>query len=234
MVQSVRFYEQKYPNVGDVVIVRVESIQDMGAYVRLLEYNNIEGMIPHSELSRRRIRSIQKLIRVGRNEAVVVLRVDENKGYIDLSKRRANPSDLIQAEERYLKAKLVNQIVRNVADVASCDAEKLYEETAWKLQKTYGDMYNAFKLATVKPQLFDECNINESVKNILITKIIHHLKSHPQKIRADIEVTCYNYEGVDSIKAALKAGMAVSSEDISISVDHFDLSTHILCYHFVF
>jgi translation initiation factor 2 subunit 1 len=37
-------------------------------------------MIPHSELSRRRIRSIQKLIRVGRNEAVVVLRVDENKG----------------------------------------------------------------------------------------------------------------------------------------------------------
>ena len=33
-----------------------------------------------SELSRRRIRSIQKLIRVGRNEVVVVLRVDKEKG----------------------------------------------------------------------------------------------------------------------------------------------------------
>ena len=39
-----------------------------------------DGMILLSELSRRRIRSIQKLIRVGRNEVVVVLRVDKEKG----------------------------------------------------------------------------------------------------------------------------------------------------------
>ena len=37
-------------------------------------------MILLSELSRRRIRSVQKLIRVGRNEVVVVLRVDKEKG----------------------------------------------------------------------------------------------------------------------------------------------------------
>ena len=36
----------------------------MGAYVSLLEYNNIEGMILLSELSRRRIRSVTKLIKV--------------------------------------------------------------------------------------------------------------------------------------------------------------------------
>jgi translation initiation factor 2 subunit 1 len=52
----------------------------MGAYVKLLEYDNIDGMILLSELSRRRIRSIQKLIRVGRDEVVVVLRVDKDKG----------------------------------------------------------------------------------------------------------------------------------------------------------
>ena len=52
----------------------------MGAYVKLLEYDNIDGMILLSELSRRRIRSIQKLIRIGRNEVVIVLRVDKEKG----------------------------------------------------------------------------------------------------------------------------------------------------------
>ena len=40
-----RFYEKKFPEIDDVVVVNVRSIADMGAYVHLLEYNNIEGMI---------------------------------------------------------------------------------------------------------------------------------------------------------------------------------------------
>ena len=52
----------------------------MGAYVKLLEYDNINGMILLSELSRRRIRSVQKLVRVGRDEVAVVVRVDQQKG----------------------------------------------------------------------------------------------------------------------------------------------------------
>ena len=65
----------------------------MGAYVKLLEYDNIDGMILLSELSRRRIRSIQKLIRVGRNEVVVVLRVDKEKGGKILGKSYLNRAD---------------------------------------------------------------------------------------------------------------------------------------------
>jgi translation initiation factor 2 subunit 1 len=72
-------------------------------------------MILLSELSRRRIRSIQKLIRVGRNEVVVVLRVDKEKGYIDLSKRRVSPEDITKCEERFMKARTVASIMRYVA-----------------------------------------------------------------------------------------------------------------------
>lgn len=86
-------YENKYPEVDDVVVVQVRAvvccplscqhsapswptlrawalqvtkIAEMGAYVSLLEYNGIEGMILLSELSRRRIRSINKLIKARR------------------------------------------------------------------------------------------------------------------------------------------------------------------------
>lgn len=74
MPLTCRFHKQKFPEIDDIVMVSVRSIADMGAYVHLLEYNNIEGMILLSELSRRRIRSINKLIRIGRNECVVVIR----------------------------------------------------------------------------------------------------------------------------------------------------------------
>jgi translation initiation factor 2 subunit 1 len=110
-----RYYEQRYPEVDELVMVQVRQIAEMGAYVKLLEYDNIEGMILLSELSRRRIRSIQKLIRVGRNEVVVVLRVDKEKGYIDLSKRRVSPEDIVKCEERYMKSKTVSSILRHVA-----------------------------------------------------------------------------------------------------------------------
>ena len=58
-------------------------IEDIGVYVTLLEYNGIEGFVPTSELSRCRIRSIAKIIRIGRIEAFCVLRVDQNKGMLD-------------------------------------------------------------------------------------------------------------------------------------------------------
>lgn len=79
-LSNCRFYENQFPAIDELVVVQVRQIAEMGAYVKLLEYDNIEGMILLSELSRRRIRSINKLIRVGRNEVVVVLRVDQEKG----------------------------------------------------------------------------------------------------------------------------------------------------------
>ena len=61
------------------------------------------GMILLSELSRRRIRSINKLVRVGRDECAVVVRVDREKGYIDLSKRRLSDDEKKRCENKFEK-----------------------------------------------------------------------------------------------------------------------------------
>lgn len=37
-----RFYENKYPDPEEVVMVNVTRIGEMGAYVTLLEYDNVE------------------------------------------------------------------------------------------------------------------------------------------------------------------------------------------------
>jgi translation initiation factor 2 subunit 1 len=104
-------------------------------------------MILLSELSRKRIRSINKLIRVNRNEVVMVLRVDREKGYIDLSKRRAAPEDVIKCEDRFNKAKAVHSVLRHVAEQQGKSLEELYMSVGWPLYKKYGHAYDAFKLA---------------------------------------------------------------------------------------
>ena len=37
-----RYYESQYPSIDEIVMVNVTEIGEMGAYVTLLEYNNIE------------------------------------------------------------------------------------------------------------------------------------------------------------------------------------------------
>jgi len=139
-------YESPYPAQDDLVIVQVKNVAEMGAYVSLLEYNNIEGMILLSELSRRRIRSINRLIRVGRTEVVVVLRVDVEKGYIDLSKRRVSPEDIVKMEEKYNKSKAVHSIMRHVSESVKIRLEDLYKQFGWDLYKRFNHAYDAFKL----------------------------------------------------------------------------------------
>ncbi|CAO1422999.1 unnamed protein product [Diamesa tonsa] len=226
MVLTCRFYKQKYPEVEDVVMVNVRSIAEMGAYVYLLEYNNIEGMILLSELSRRRIRSINKLIRVGKTEPVVVIRVDKEKGYIDLSKRRVSPEDVEKCTERFSKSKAVNSILRHVAELLKYDSdeqlEELYQKTAWHFEEKHKNKtaaYDIFKQSVLEPALLDECNLDEKTKSVLLNNIKRKLTSQALKIRADIECACYGYEGIDAVKTALLSGLELSTEEIPIKIN---------------
>ncbi|TIA88351.1 hypothetical protein E3P99_02631 [Wallemia hederae] len=214
-----RFYEQKFPEVDELVMVQVRQIAEMGAYVQLLEYDGIEGMILLSELSRRRIRSIQKLIRVGRNEVVVVLRVDKEKGYIDLSKRRVSPEDVLKCEERFNKSKAVSSIMAHVSGKLNIDSEQLYSDVAWPLHKKYGHSYDAFKLSISEPDMiFNQLSVSEDVLRELKANISRRLTPQPVKIRSDLEVTCFGYDGIDAIKGALKACEALQTETIPIKI----------------
>jgi len=226
MALTCRYYENRYPEIDDVVMVNVRSIADMGAYVHLLEYNNIEGMILLSELSRRRIRSINKLIRVGRTEPVVVIRVDKDKGYIDLSKRRVSPEDVERCTEVFSKAKAVNSILRHVANIleykSSDELEELYKKTAWHFEaktKKKGSSYDWFKQAVQDPTILEECGLDEKTKTVLLENIQQKLTQQAVKIRADVEVACYTYEGIDAVKEALRAGMACSTENVPVRIN---------------
>ena len=71
-----------------------------------------------------------------------------------------------------------------------------------------------FRDATV----LDELDIDEHVKSTLLSNIKRRLTPQAVKIRADIEVACYSYEGIDAVKNALLAGLKCSTEDIPIKV----------------
>jgi translation initiation factor 2 subunit 1 len=217
-----RMYRAEYPEPDDLVMVRVNRINEIGAFVSLLEYNDKEGIILLSELSRRRMRSINKHIRVGKKEVLQVLRVDKEKGYIDLSKKLLKEEDIIECTQTYQKSKTVHSIMTHVAELQTGDniltLEELYNRVGWPLYENFGHAYEAFKKAVAGEEIFEGIDASPEIKNNILKIIQHRLGCQPVKIQADIQVTCFSYEGIDAIKPALHAGLACGTEEAPIRI----------------
>ncbi|XP_072965106.1 eukaryotic translation initiation factor 2 subunit alpha homolog [Typha angustifolia] len=233
-----RMYESKYPEVDTAVMIQVKNIADTAAYVSLLEYGHIEGMILFSELSRRRIRSISALIKVGRIEPAVVVRVVPDKGYVDLSKRRVTEEDAVTCEERYSKSKLVHSIFRHVAETLDLDLEDLYVHVGWPLYRRYGHAYEAFKLIVADPDsVLDSLTrevkevgpdgqevtkmvqaLSSEVKDALVKNIRRRMTPQALKIRAGIEMKCFHFDGVLHIKEAMRTAEAAGFDDCPVKI----------------
>merc|ERR1719461_1228227 len=99
-----------------------------------------------SENSRRRVRSIYKLVRIGKVYTLVVHGVNEEKGFIDLSKRRldATPEERQAYDDKYNNAKALNSIIRHISSqtyaVTSAkqkkkkNKDKEYEGKEWTME----------------------------------------------------------------------------------------------------
>lgn len=77
---AVKYYKNDFPAEDELVMVECTSCEESGCYVELLEYENKKGMVPLNEYSHSMKKSIQRAMKVGKVEAVRVIRVDTSKG----------------------------------------------------------------------------------------------------------------------------------------------------------
>lgn len=66
--------------------------------------------------------------------------------------------------------------------------------------------------------MLDELDLDEKTKSTLLNNIMRRLTPQAVKIRADIEVSCYAYDGIDAVKNSLLEGLKCSSEDVPVKV----------------
>ena len=49
----------------------------------------MKGLILSTEVTRKRVKSVNKFMKLGKQETMMVIRVDKEKRYIDLSKKKS-------------------------------------------------------------------------------------------------------------------------------------------------
>ena len=106
--------EERY-NEGDRVIGKVVSIVDYGAFVELEP--GVEGLVHVSEMSwTQRVKHPSKLLSVGDEIGVVILKIDEKNRRISLGLRQTMPNPWDTIEERYPPRSRIEGVVKNITE----------------------------------------------------------------------------------------------------------------------
>jgi len=216
------FYEKKVPEPDELVMVRVNSIDDMGVMCSLLEYNDLEGFLPLSEISRKRMRSVLRHVRVGQKQVLQVLRVDTERGYVDLSKKYVGAQEKETGSNKYERSKHVHSIAKRLAEVTHQPTKATFEKMIFPLYTLPRHPYDAFKaLASEDEDIFVGIveDVTEELKSQLKKIVLQRMAVQPVKLGSQIEVTCYSFAGIEDIKRALHAGLdATDGADVKIQL----------------
>nr|GEX13094.1 eukaryotic translation initiation factor 2 subunit alpha [Tanacetum cinerariifolium] len=118
----------------------------------------------------------------------------------------------------------------------------LYIHVGWPLYRKYGHSFEAFELVVSDPDtILDSLTrevketgadgkevtkvvhaLSKEVKEVLISNIKRRMTPQPLKIRvkirADVEMKCFEYDGVLHIKSAMRKAEAVGNEDCPIKI----------------
>ncbi|CBI25434.3 unnamed protein product, partial [Vitis vinifera] len=128
--------------------------------------------------------------------------------------------------------------MRHVAETMQLDLEDLYIHVGWPLYRKYGHAFEAFKIIVTDPDsvlnsLTREVKevgpdgqevtkvvpaISEEVKDALVKNIRRRMTPQPLKIRADIEMKCFQFDGVLHIKEAMRKAEAAGNKDCPVKI----------------
>jgi translation initiation factor 2 subunit 1 len=210
------FRKQEWPEVGDLVIATVESVTDYGAYVKLDEYDK-KGLLHISEISSAWIRNIRDFVRENQKVVLKVLRVDTEKGHIDLSLRRVTKREKIEKIMSWKRERKAENLLRSIAEKVGLPVEEVYEKAGALMEKEYG-LYESFEKAAKDGAGFlVKIGVQEKIADAIVEIARERMPVPMVKVKGIVELRCVNPNGVRIIKEAfLEAKKAEKVRDAKL------------------
>ncbi|MEM3525781.1 MAG: translation initiation factor IF-2 subunit alpha [Candidatus Jordarchaeaceae archaeon] len=211
---------REYPEKGELVIGTVTRIANHGAYVQLDEFDNKEGMIHISEIALSWVRNIRNFVREKQKVVAKVLRINPQKGFIDLSLRRVTEQQKRQKIQEWKRAQRAEKLLEMAATKIGKTLDEAYKEVGDKLEAAYGSIYKGLEMVSEKGSIVLE---NLGVEKDWIETVTEIAKMHvePPKVNIarTVEMTCWSRSGVDAIKKAFKEAItAVQGEEVDVNI----------------
>jgi len=198
-----------YPDVGDLAVATVKQVVDYGAYVRLDEYEGIEGLVHISEISTTWVKNIREHVREGQKLVLKVLRVDRERGQVDLSLRRVTGREKTDKMLEWKRSKKADSIVKGAGERLKSDAATT-EKMRLLVYEKFETPYEAFQEAVESgEEVFTKQDIAPDWATALTEVARSKVKLEKASLTATVELTCKATGGIEAIRAALSNAIKV-------------------------
>lgn len=195
--------KEGFPEENELVLCTVTAIHYHSVFVKLDEYDK-QGMVHISEISPGRIRNIRDYVKEGKKIVCKVLRVNMEKGHIDLSLRRVNENQRKQKASEIKQEQLAENIIEFVAKQMKKSKEELYNELSGIILKKYDSIYAAFEDAASGRASLEEMGVRPETAKQLTEVVSQRIKPSEIEIGGTFSIESYEPNGVEIIKEAVK------------------------------
>ncbi len=205
-----------YPEEGELVICTVTKVEKFGAFVFLEEYQKREGFIHISEVASGWVKHIGDFVRVGKRLVCKVLKVNLQKGHVDLSLKQVNKHQRQVKLQEWKNENRADHLFEEVARRVGLTTPEAYDQFGKRLIEVFGSIYGAFEEAALDAETLE----SENFKGPWVAEFLDVARANivpPHVVvKGTLTLTNPRGDGIVHICKALEAAQQVSRESISI------------------
>jgi translation initiation factor 2 subunit 1 len=193
-----------WPEKGDLVVGKVDEIEDFGVFVDLEEYEDKRGLTHISEVASGWIKNVRDHVREGQTVVAKVLEVDTGSQQIDLSIKDVNEH---QRKEKIQEWKNEQKADKWMSIAFGEDVtDEQYGAVANGLLAEYGSLYDGFEQAAIHGmEALEAVDLDEEEKRAVVDTARENVSVPYVNVTGYVDLRCPKPDGVDRIKDALKA-----------------------------
>jgi translation initiation factor 2 subunit 1 len=202
-----------FPQEEELVLCTVTAVQFHSVFVTLDEYGSRTGMIHISEVAPGRIRNIREHVKEGKKIVCKVLRINQEKGHIDLSLRRVNENQKRQKMNQIKQEQLAEKIIEHAAKQHIKKPEDIYAKLAKELVPVHGGIFPAFEL--VANGTLDLARIiDKNLAQAITEAVRQRIKPKEIILSGDLQLLSNAPNGIELVRETLRHAEETSGKPV--------------------
>ena len=193
-----------WPTPGELVVGRVDEIEDFGVFVDLEEYEDKRGLVHVSEVASGWIKNVRDHVNVDQMVVCKVLEVDEDAQQVDLSIKDVNDHQRSEKVQEWKNEQKADKWME-LAFGDDLDDET-FGRVANELIEEYGSLYDGFEEAAIHgPEALEGTDLEDDELEAVVETARENVSVPYVTVTGYVDLEAPGPDGVEDVRDALEA-----------------------------